>query len=197
MAIALSDAALAQLFSSARTYHHWLPQAVPDELLLNLYEQLKYGPTSANSCPARFVFVKSPEAKARLLPCLAESNVVQTLAAPVTVIVAHDLAFFEALPDLYPRADARSWFANGGDEKIARTALQSATLQAAYLILAARGLGLDCGPMGGFNPTLVDAEFFKGSTWKSNLLINLGYGDAQQLAPRDPRFPFADVCQIE
>ncbi|WP_035854186.1 malonic semialdehyde reductase [Deefgea rivuli] len=197
MRMPLPDAALAQLFSSARTHHHWLPQAVPDELLLNLYEQLKYGPTSANACPARFVFVKSAQAKARLLPCLSASNIEQTMAAPVTVIVAHDLAFFDALPELYPRADARSWFANASAEKIERTALQSATLQAAYLIIAARGLGLDCGPMGGFNPTLVDAEFFKGSTWKSNLLINLGYGDAQQLLPRDPRFPFADVCRIE
>lgn len=193
----LAETALAQLFSAARTHSHWLPQSVPDELLLRLYELLKFGPTSANCCPARFVFVKSPAAKARLLPCLSEANVAQTLAAPVTVIVAHDLAFFDALPELYPRADARSWFTHASAEKIERTALQSATLQAAYLILAARGLGLDCGPMGGFNPTKVDAAFFEQSTCKSNLLINLGYGDVQQLQSRDPRFPFADVCRIE
>lgn len=197
MAQPLAENAMAQLFGAARSHTHWLPQTVPDEMLLSLYEQLKYGPTSANGCPARFVFIKSADAKARLLPCLSASNIESTLAAPVTVIVAHDLAFFEALPKLYPRTDARSWFVNGSEQKIARTALQSATLQAAYLILAARGLGLDCGPMGGFDPALVDAEFFKQSTWKSNLLINLGFGDAQQLPPRDPRFSFAEVCRIE
>jgi 3-hydroxypropanoate dehydrogenase len=119
------------------------------------------------------------------------------MAAPVTVIVAHDLNFFEDLPSLYPRADARSWFINGSVEKVARTALQSATLQAGYLIMAARSLGLDCGPMGGFNPALVDAEFFAETSWKSNLLINLGYGDVQQLPQRDPRLPFERVCRIE
>jgi 3-hydroxypropanoate dehydrogenase len=193
----LSDAVLAQLFSEARTHHHWQDRPVSDELLLQLYEISKFGPTSANSCPARFVFVKSPEAKARLVPCLSESNIEQTMAAPVTVIVAHDLAFYDYLPDLYPRADARSWFLNGSADKVSRTALQSATLQAAYLMIAARSLGLDCGPMGGFNPALIDAEFFAGSNWKSNLLINLGYGDAQQLQARDPRLSFAQVCRIE
>ena len=197
MALALSEEVLAQLFTQARTHSHWLPQPVTDELLVSLYELVKFGPTSANSCPARFVFIKSAEAKARLKPCLSESNIKQTMTAPVTVIVAHDLAFFEALPDLYPRADARSWFINGSAEKISRTALQSATLQAAYLIIAARSLGLDCGPMGGFNPALVDAEFLSGTSWKSNLLINLGYGDVPQLQPRDPRFTFSDVCRIE
>jgi 3-hydroxypropanoate dehydrogenase len=194
---ALSNEVLAQLFTQARTHNHWLAQSVPDDLLISLYELLKFGPTSANSCPARFVFIKSAAAKARLKPCLSESNVEQTMTAPVTVIVAHDLAFFDYLPDLYPRADARSWFINGSAEKVSRTALQSATLQAAYLIIAARSFGLDCGPMGGFNSALVDAEFFAETTWKSNLLINLGYGDVQQLSARDPRLPFSDVCRIE
>lgn len=197
MAHALPDEVLAQLFTQARTHSHWLPQPVADELLMRLYELVKFGPTSANSCPARFVFIKSGEARARLKPCLSESNIEQMMTAPVTVIVAHDLAFYDFLPDLYPRADARSWFIHGSAEKISRTALQSATLQAAYLIIAARSLGLDCGPMGGFNPSLVDAEFFSGTSWKSNLLINLGYGDVLQLQPRDPRFAFADVCRIE
>jgi len=194
---ALPAAALDQLFTQARTHHHWLARPVPDELLHRLYDLLKFGPTSANSCPARFVFIKSAEAKARLRPCLSESNIEQTMAAPVTVIVAHDLAFVDDLPVLYPRADARSWFINGSAEKISQTALQSATLQAAYLLIAARSLGLDCGPMGGFNPALVDAEFLADRQWKSNLLINLGYGDAQQLQARDPRFSFAEACRIE
>jgi 3-hydroxypropanoate dehydrogenase len=194
---ALPEVVLAQLFTQARTHSHWLAKPVPDDLLVSLYDLVKFGPTSANSCPARFVFIKSAEAKARLKPCLSESNIEQTMSAPVTVIVAHDLAFYDHLPDLYPRADARSWFINGSAEKISRTALQSATLQAAYLIIAARSLGLDCGPMGGFTPGLVDAEFFTDSRWKSNLLINLGYGDAQQLPARDPRLPFAEVCWIE
>lgn len=195
MKTALPPAALAQLFADAHTHTHWLPQAVSDATLQQLYDLLKFGPTSANSCPARFVFVRSAEGKARLKPALDAGNVDKTMSAPVTAIVAYDLTFYEQLPRLYPQADARSWFA-GKEAAIQEHARRGGTLQGAYLIVAARALGLDCGPMSGFDAARVDAEFFPGGQVKSNFLVNLGYGDPAYGHPRNPRLNFAEACQL-
>ncbi|WP_323121202.1 malonic semialdehyde reductase [Burkholderia alba] len=192
----LSDSALDQLFRTARTHNAWLPKPVDDALLRQLADLAKFGPTSANSSPARFVFVTSPEAKAKLKPALSEGNLEKTLAAPVTVIVGMDLAFHDHLPKLFPHADARSWFA-GNPALIEATAFRNSSLQGAYLILAARALGLDTGPMSGFDPALVDAAFFAGTSIKSNFLVNLGYGDEKGLFPRSPRFEFDEFARIE
>jgi 3-hydroxypropanoate dehydrogenase len=156
---------------------------------------LKWAPTSANSSPARIVFVRSAEAKQRLLPAMSPGNLDKTRAAPVTAIVAYDTEFFEKLPKLFPQADARSWFA-GNQALIDTTAFRNGTLQGAYLILAARALGLDAGPMSGFDNAKVDREFFPGGKVKSNFLVNLGYGDHAKLFPRNPRLPFAEAAQI-
>ncbi len=185
-----------QLFLSARTYNGWLDRPVSDETLRQLYDLLKWGPTSANCGPARFVFVKSKAAKERLAPALAPGNLEKTMAAPATVIVAHDLEFYEHLPRLFPQTDARSWFV-GNSELAAATAFRNGSLQGGYLILAARSLGLDCGPMSGFDNAKVDAAFFAGSRIKSNFLVNLGYGDPSKVYPRNPRFGFDEVCRIE
>ncbi len=193
---ALDDQVLGQLFSQAHTHNAWRDKPVSDELLHRLYELLKWGPTSANCCPARFVFVKSAEAKALLKPCLAPGNVEKTMAAPVTVIVAYDLAFYEQLPKLFPQTDARSWFA-GHETLIQETALRNASLQGAYLILAARALGLDCGPMSGFDAQALNRAFFANSRWRANFLINLGYGDPDKLYPRNPRLDFLEACCIK
>lgn len=187
---------LAQLFTEARTHNAWQDRPVSDELLQQLYDLLKWAPTAANSAPARFIFVKSAEAKARLKPCLSEGNLEKTLSAPVTVIVAHDLAFYEQLPVLFPQTDAKSWFA-GNDEVINSTVQRNGSLQGAYLIMAARALGLDCGPMSGFDQGKLDEAFFAGSQWRSNFLINLGYGDTTRLHPRNPRLDFSQACRIE
>lgn len=191
----LSDAALTQLFLEARTHTRWIEKAVPESLLTHLVDLLKLGPTSANCQPARFLFVASRDAKARLEPLLDAGNRHQTMAAPVTAIIAQDMTFYEHLPRLYPHADAKSWFA-GNDAKIRETAFRNATLQGAYLILAARALGLDCGPMSGFDNTGVDREFFAGTPVKSNFLCNLGYGDRSALKPRSPRFAFDEMARI-
>lgn len=191
----LSDSALDQLFLTARTHNAWQDKPVDDALLHRLIDLAKFGPTSANSSPARFVFVKSPEAKARLKPALSEGNLAKTLAAPVTVIVGMDMAFHDHLPRLFPHADARSWFA-GNDALIQATAFRNSSLQGAYLIMAARALGLDAGPMSGFDNAAVDAAFFAGTTVKSNFLVNLGYGDPAGLHPRGPRFDFDDIARI-
>lgn len=192
----LDDAALAQLFTAARTHQRWQPREVSDALLVQLYDLLKWGPTGSNTTPARFVFVKSPEAKARLLPALDAGNVDKTMAAPVTVIAAIDDEFYEHMGLLAPHAaDARSWFA-GKAEVIAKVGTQSGTLQGGYLILAARALGLDCGPMGGFNNALVDQAFFAGTKIRSNFLVNLGYGDPAAVRPRAPRLSFDQACRI-
>lgn len=195
MSTAIADSALDQLFNLARTHHHWQARRVSDAMLRQLYTIASQGPTSANGCPGRFVFLSSPEAKARLEPHLLPGNVAQTLQAPVTVIVAADSEFYEALPTLYPHSDARSWFA-GNDALIEETMLRNSSLQGAYLILAARALGLDCGPMSGFDKAGVDAEFFADGRWRSNFLINLGYGDASRLHPRLPRPAFDEACRI-
>lgn len=192
----LDTAALDQLFRSARTHNRWQDRPVSAETLLELYDLLKWAPTSANTSPARFVFVQSAEAKARLKPALDAGNVAKTMAAPVTVIVATDHEFYEKLSFLFPHApDARSWFA-GRPEAIQTAGLRNGSLQGAYLIMAARALGLDCGPMSGFNNALVDAEFFAGTQVRSNFLINLGYGDPAGLHPRGPRLPFDEACKI-
>ena len=191
----LSEETLEQIFTEARTHSVWLPEPVSDDLLVQIYNLMKWGPTSANSSPARIVFVKSPEAKAKLLPCMAEGNVEKTKAAPVTAIIAQDMEFYEKLPKLFPFADARSWFA-GNKPFIESTAFRNSSLQGAYLIIAARSLGLDCGPMSGFDNAKVDAAFFQGTTWKSNFVCNLGYGDSSKLYPRAPRLDFNEACKI-
>ncbi len=191
----LADSALDQLFRSARTHNAWQDVPVTDAQLHQVYELLKWGPTSANSCPARFVFVRSAEAKAKLAPALSEGNRAKTLAAPVTVIVATDYEFYEKLPQLFPHADARSWFA-GNQPNIDVTAQRNGSLQGAYLILAARAAGLDAGPMSGFDNAVLDEAFFAGTPIKSNFLVNLGIGDTAALFPRSPRLSFDEACRI-
>jgi 3-hydroxypropanoate dehydrogenase len=191
----LSDDALDQLYREARTHNGWLPKPVDDALLTQLVDLAKLGPTSANCSPGRFVFVKSPQAKEKLRPALSAGNLDKTMAAPVTVIVAMDMAFYEHLPKLFPHADARSWFA-GNDALIHATAFRNSSLQGAYLIMAARALGLDTGPMSGFDGAKVDEAFFSGTTVKSNFLVNLGYGDHSKLFARSPRFEFNEIAKI-
>lgn len=192
---ALDDAALATLFTEARTHNGWMDKPIGDETLKALYDLTKMGPTSANCSPARFVFVRSPEGKEKLRPALSSGNLEKTMAAPVTVIAAIDSEFYEKLPQLFPHADARSWFTSSPDVA-EETAFRNATLQAGYLILAARALGLDTGAMSGFDKGKVDAAFFAGTTWKSNFLINLGYGDPSKLFGRLPRLGFEDACLL-
>ena len=192
----LSESALDQLFRHARTFNAWLPRDVSDEQLHRLYDLAKFGPTSANASPMRVVFVKSKEAKARLEPFLSEGNRAKTMEAPVTAIIATDHEFYEKLPRLFPHADARSWFV-GNQPMIDATAFRNGTLQGAYVLLAARAIGLDCGPMSGFDQAGVDAAFFAGTAVKSNFLISLGYGDASRnLFPRSPRLAFDEACTI-
>jgi len=191
----LSDDALNQLFRQARTHNAWLPKRVPVEALREAYELARWGPTSANSSPARFVFLESEAAKARLLPALAPLNVEKTKVAPVTVIVAWDTEFYEKLPKLLPQKDMRSYFA--GNQALAEeTAFRNSSLQGGYFILAARAMGLDCGPMSGFDKARVNAEFFPDGKWEVNFLCNLGYGDHSQLFPRNPRLEFDEACKV-
>ncbi|MFM0340336.1 malonic semialdehyde reductase [Paraburkholderia fungorum] len=191
----LSDQALDQLFREARTHNGWQPKPVDDAVLRQLTELVLLGPTSANSSPGRFVYVKTPEGKEKLRPALSPGNLEKTMAAPVTVIVGMDMAFYEHLPKLFPHADARSWFA-GNDKAISDTAFRNSTLQGGYLILAARALGLDTGAMSGFDAAKVDEAFFAGTSVKANFLINLGYGDASILFQRSPRFTFDEAARI-
>jgi len=191
----LPDRCLDQLFHDARTHNKWQDRDVPDTLLHEIVDLAKLGPTSANSSPARLLFVKSQEAKARLKPHLSAGNVAKTMRAPACAIIGYDLEFHEHLPRLFPHADAKSWF-EGDDAKIFETAFRNGTLQGAYLIIAARALGLDCGPMSGFDNQGVDREFFSGTSVKSNFLCNLGYGDASVLPPRSPRFSFDEMARI-
>ena len=192
----LNDTALDQLFRSARTYNAFSGD-IDDATLQRLYDLLKWGPTAANAGPARFVFVKSPAAKARLAPALDPGNRDKTLAAPVTVIVGYDMAFYEKLPVLFPHTDARSWFAGKPEPVLETVAMRNGSLQGAYLILAARALGLDCGPMSGFNTALLDEAFFAGTSIRSNFLVNLGKGDPASIFPRSPRLGFDEACRIE
>jgi 3-hydroxypropanoate dehydrogenase len=191
----IKDTCLDQVFRGARTHNAWLDKDVPDALLHEIVDLAKLGPTSANSSPARFLFVKSKAAKEKLKPHLSEGNREKTMKAPVCAIIGYDLDFYEHLPKLFPHTDARSWFA-GKDAKILDTAFRNGTLQGAYLIVAARALGLDCGPMSGFDNKGVDRDFFAGTNIKSNFLCSLGYGDESALFPRSPRFTFDEMARI-
>ena len=190
---ALSEDAIAQLFTAARTQNAWLDKPVPDAVLTRLYDLVKMGPTSANCFPARFVFVRTPEGKEKLRPALSRGNTDKTMSAPVTVIVAHDMKFYDKLPELFPHTDARPWF-TGSDAMIHETAFRNGTLQGGYLIMAARALGLDCGPMSGFDPAKIDEAFLAGTSWTTNFLCNLGYGDPEKLFDRLPRLSMDDAC---
>jgi len=191
----ISREALDQLFREARTYSTWLPETVPVELLREAYELARLGPTSANGSPGRFVFLTTPGAKALLKPVLAPGNVDKTMAAPVTVIIAWDTEFHEKLPVLFSQFDMRSYFV-GKQALIDETSFRNSSLQAAYFILAARALGLDCGPMSGFDADKLNAAFFPDGKWKVNLLCNLGYGDPSKLHPRNPRLNFEEAAVI-
>jgi len=191
----LDDAALDQLFRNARTYNAWLPKPVTHDTLHAIYDLMKWGPTSANCCPLRIVFVQSREAKERLAVCMNPGNVDKTRQAPVTAVLGMDMEFYEKLPQLFPHTDARSWFA-GKPAAIESTAFRNSSLQGAYFIIAARALGLDAGPMSGFRNAGVDQEFFPDGRWRSNFLINLGHGDPARLKERNPRLAFEDACRI-
>ena len=195
MSAKLSKEALEQLFTKARTHNGWRDENVPDALLREAIDIAKWGPTSANGSPMRVLFLRSPEAKQRLAPALIPGNLAKTMAAPVVAIVAYDLNFYEHLPRLYPATDARSWFV-GNAALIEETAFRNGSLQGAYLLLALRAMGLDVGPMSGFDKAIVDAEFFPEGTVKSNFLVNIGYGDETKLYPRGPRLTFEEVAQL-
>jgi 3-hydroxypropanoate dehydrogenase len=206
----LQDESLDQLFRQARTFRAWRDEPVSDDTLRRLYELMKWGPTSANTCPARVVLVRSREAKERLRPALASGNVEKTMTAPVTAIIAYDLLFYEKLPRLSPHNKGLRDLYAGNPSLVEATAKRNSSLQGAYLILAARALGLDCGPMSGFDNSKVDAEFFGAGKEcegceqeffpaghvKSNFLCNLGYGDPSRLHPRAPRLDFAEACTL-
>ena len=191
----LDAAVLDQLFCNARSHNGWLLKEVPDGLLHELHDVMKWGPTSANCWPLRVVFVKSADARQRLLPCVIEGNLDKVKAAPVTAIFGMDMAFYDMLPRLFPHTDARAWFV-GNQELVNTTAMRNSSLQGAYFMLAARALGLDCGPMSGFDNNKVDVEFFPGSMVRSNFICSLGYGDAAKLHPRSPRPEFGEVHRI-
>jgi len=192
----LSSEHLGTLFHQARTHNAWHPQPVSDDLLRQIYDLMKWGPTSANSLPARFVFLRTKEAKERLRPALSPLNVDKTMQAPVTVILAYDLKFYEHLPRLFPmKPDMKNMFSSSA-QLAEITAFRNGSLQGGYFILAARALGLDCGPMSGFDNAKVDAEFFPSTSVKSNFLCNLGFGDHSKLFPRSPRLEFEEVCEL-
>jgi 3-hydroxypropanoate dehydrogenase len=188
---------LDRIFRKARTHSAWLDKPVEDAVLEQVYDLAKMGPTSANMCPMRIIFLKSREAKERLKPALDAGNVDKTMKAPVTAIIGMDVHFYEKLPELFPHADAKSWFKDLPENVLEYTALRNSSLQGAYFMLAARALGLDCGPMSGFDNAKVDKAFFAGTTVKSNFLCNLGYGDASKLHPRSPRLSFEAACKVE
>jgi nitroreductase len=192
----ISKEAARQLFTEARTFVAWLPKPVEDDTLRALYDLMKWGPTSANTTPARFVFVRSAAEKEKLIACLAPGNVDKVRAAPVTAIIAWDERFYDLIPRLFPvMPQMKDLFTS--DKALAEaTAFRNGSLQGGYFILAARAVGLDCGPMSGFDNAKVDEAFFKGTSWKSNFLCNLGYGDATKLYPRGPRLGFAEACKI-
>ncbi len=191
----VDEAGLDLLFRTARTHWDWRPTPVSDDELRHVYDLLKMGPTSANSSPARFMFLRTQWAKDRLKPALSAGNVEKCMAAPVVCIVAHDPKFYEDLPRLYPEADARGWFA-GNEELAATTAFRNGTLQGAYLIMAARAAGLDCGPMSGFDNAAIDNEFLVAMGWKSNFLVAMGHGEVASLRPRATRLGFDEACRL-
>jgi 3-hydroxypropanoate dehydrogenase len=196
--MATTDECQGPLFFDARTHRKWIDRPVSDDLLYRLYDLARWPPTSANTQPMRLVFIKSSEARERLRPALDPGNVEQTMSAPITTIVAYDTQFFEFVGRLAPsRPELATRLANAPEAVRERMAFQGGTLQGGYLILAARSLGLDCGPMGGFDRTRVDATFFPDGRWKSNFLLNLGYGDGSTLRPRAPRLEFGEACRIE
>ncbi len=195
MANALDSMAQKQLFTEARTRNGWQQRALDDDLLEQLYDLAKWGPTAANSNPARFIFVRSPEGKKRLERHLSPGNVAKTAGAPVCVIVAYDSEFYEYMPQLFPSRDMKASFV-GKPEVILDTAVRSSTLQGAYMMMAARTLGLDVGPMSGFDKASLDADFFADGRWKSNFLFNLGYGSDVDLFERNPRLRFDQACQV-
>jgi 3-hydroxypropanoate dehydrogenase len=184
------------IFRNARSHSYWLDQPVDEALLRQVYDLAKMGPTSANMCPLRIIFVKSLAAKERLKPALDAGNVQKVMTAPVTAILGMDIRFYEQLPKLFPHTDARAWFKDLPEQVLEYMALRNSSLQGAYFMLAARSLGLDCGPMSGFNNAKVDAEFFGGTSIKSNFLCALGYADASKLRPRSPRLAFEEACQV-
>lgn len=191
----LNDKALDTLFRSARTYSTWTDDEVTDVQIRAIYDLLRMGPTGANCCPARFKFIRSEEAKDKLKPALSEGNVEKTMSAPLTAIIAYDLEFYEHLPKLFPHADAKSWYV-GKEKFIEKTAFLNGSLQAAYLMLAARSLGLDCGPMAGFNAKAVKDAFFPDDSVVVNILCNIGYGTQEGLHERGPRLEFDEVCEV-
>ena len=192
----MSDSvALTTLFTEARTHNGWQDKPVSDALCHQIYDLAKWGPTSANCSPARIIFVRSAEQKEKLLDCMAPGNQDKTRSAPVTAILGMDMAFYEQLPTLFPHADARAWFV-GNQPLIDSTAFRNSTLQGAYLMLAARSLGLDCGPMSGFDADKINVAFFPDSNVKVNFICNIGYGDATKLFPRSPRMPFEQACRL-
>ncbi|HEX4365350.1 MAG TPA: malonic semialdehyde reductase [Rhodopila sp.] len=192
----IDTAGLDLLFKEARTHNQWHDTAVSDETLHELYDILKFGPTSANSSPARFVFIRTKEGKEKLAPALSAGNTAKTMAAPVTAIVAYDPKFFEKLPTLFPHnPDAINWFTSN-DSLAATTAFRNGTLQGAYLMIAARSLGLDTGAMSGFDNAKVDAAFFADNGWRSNFLVNIGHGDPAGVFNRSPRLPFEEACLL-
>ena len=196
MSDVLSSEDLDLIFREARTHSVWLDKPVEDALLEQVYDLAKMGPTSANMCPMRIILVKSREAKERLKPALDAGNVDKTMKAPFTAIIGMDIHFYKKLPKLFPRADAKSWFKDLPENVLEYIALRNSSLQGAYFMLAARALGLDCGPMSGFDNAKVDEAFFAGTTVKSNFLCNLGYGDASKLYPRSPRLSFEEACKL-
>jgi 3-hydroxypropanoate dehydrogenase len=196
MSKVVNDEGLDLLFRTARTHNGWLDKPVDDALLAQVYDLARMGPTSANMCPMRIVFVKSKAAKEKLKPALDPGNVDKTMIAPVTAIIGMDIRFYEKLPTLFPHADAKAWFKDLPENVLEYIALRNSSLQGAYFMLAARALGLDCGPMSGFKNQIVDAAFFAGTTVKSNFLCNLGYGDATKLFPRSPRLSFQEACEV-
>ena len=184
------------IFKKARTHNDWLDQDISNDILKEIYDLMKWGPTSANCSPARIIFVKSKVSKDRLLPFVIESNLEKTKSAPVTAIIGHDINFHDHLPKLFPHnLDAQNWF-NHSIDIAEETAFRNGSMQGAYFIIAARALGLDCGPMSGFDKEGVDNEFFRGTNIKSNFLCNLGYGDKTKLFERSPRFKFNEICEI-
>ncbi len=190
----LGDIALDQLFREARTQYDWVPEPVPEDQLRSLYDLLKFGPTSANCLPARFVFCTSPEAKEKLADCVSAGNHAKVLQAPVTVVMGMDLDFAEHLPRLFPHDDAKSWFAD--PQMIRDTAFRNSSLQGGWLIMAARALGLDAGPMSGFDKAKVDAAFWAGTKIETNFICSLGKGSGRKIFPRLPRFDFDEICRI-
>jgi nitroreductase len=196
MSKVVSNEGLAILFREARTHNGWLDKPVDDALLAQVYDLAKWGATSANMCPMRVVFVKTQAGKEKLKPTLDAGNVDKTMAAPVTAVIAMDVHFYEKLPQLFTHADAKAWFKDLPENVLEYVALRNSSLQGAYFMLAARSLGLDCGPMSGFNNQKLDAAFFAGTTIKSNFLCNLGYGDPSGVRPRNPRLSFDEACRI-